>query len=80
MTGVQLPEFVRRDVELASRTTLALPGKAAFWAEISNVDQLRSSSPAAAPCVASSSVPAAIWCSPATLTACCCTWRSAAAN
>jgi UDP-N-acetylmuramate dehydrogenase len=41
MTGAQLPEFVQRDVELASRTTLALPGKAAFWAEISNVDQLR---------------------------------------
>jgi UDP-N-acetylmuramate dehydrogenase len=41
VTGVQLPEFVRRDVDLVSRTTLALPGKAAFWAEISNVDQLR---------------------------------------
>jgi UDP-N-acetylmuramate dehydrogenase len=41
MTDAQLPEFVQRDVELASRTTLALPGKAAFWAEISNVDQLR---------------------------------------
>ncbi|MBK7677530.1 MAG: UDP-N-acetylmuramate dehydrogenase [Candidatus Accumulibacter sp.] len=41
MTGMQLPEFVQRDVELASRTTLALPGKATFWAEISNVDQLR---------------------------------------
>jgi hypothetical protein len=79
MTVPQLPDFVRRDVELAKRTTLALPGKAAFYAEIT-VPINWHNSPAAAPCAASFSGPAATWCSPATLTACCCTWRSVAAT
>jgi UDP-N-acetylmuramate dehydrogenase len=40
MPGKQLPSFVQRGTELATRTTLALPGQAAFYAEISCVDQL----------------------------------------
>ncbi|SBT07054.1 UDP-N-acetylenolpyruvoylglucosamine reductase [Candidatus Accumulibacter aalborgensis] len=40
MTGRQLPDFVERDVDLATRTTLALPGRAAFYAEIRSTAQL----------------------------------------
>ena len=35
-----LPDFVERDVDLGSRNTLALPGRAALYARISSVDQL----------------------------------------
>ena len=35
MSGVSLPDFVERDVDLAARNTLALPGRAAFYARIS---------------------------------------------
>jgi len=40
MSGVSLPDFVERDVDLASRNTLALPGRAAFYARISSAEQL----------------------------------------
>ena len=40
MSGVSLPDFVERDVDLAARNTLALPGRAAFYARISAADQL----------------------------------------
>jgi len=36
----RLPDFVEREVDLATRTTLALPGRAALYAEIGDVDQL----------------------------------------
>ena len=35
-----LRDFVERDVDLAARNTLALPGRAAFYASISSADQL----------------------------------------
>ncbi|WP_291993595.1 UDP-N-acetylmuramate dehydrogenase [Candidatus Accumulibacter sp. ACC003] len=35
-----LPDFVARDVDLAKRTTLALPGRAALYAEVSSLEQL----------------------------------------
>ena len=35
-----LPNFVVRDVDLAARNTLALPGRAAFYARINSTDQL----------------------------------------
>ena len=40
MQGGQLPEFVHRGVDLMTRTPLALPGVAAWHAEISSVEQL----------------------------------------
>lgn len=40
MSGESLPGFVERDVDLAARNTLALPGRAAFYARISAADQL----------------------------------------
>ncbi|MEF8712536.1 MAG: UDP-N-acetylmuramate dehydrogenase [Accumulibacter sp.] len=40
MDGRQLPDFVTGDVELATRTTLALPGRAALYAEITAAGQL----------------------------------------
>ena len=40
MSGKKLPDFVERDVDLASRNTLALPGRAAFYAEVRTADQL----------------------------------------
>ncbi len=40
MSDRQLPDFVKRDVDLAKRTTLALPGRAAFYAEITAAGQL----------------------------------------
>jgi UDP-N-acetylmuramate dehydrogenase len=36
----RLPDFVKREVNLATRTTLALPGHAALYAEIVSADQL----------------------------------------
>ena len=41
MSSPSLPDFVVRDVDLSLRTTLALPGRAAFYAEISDTTQLR---------------------------------------
>ena len=35
-----LPDYVERDVDLVGRTTLALPGRAAFHAEVGSPDQL----------------------------------------
>ncbi|MCM8593782.1 UDP-N-acetylmuramate dehydrogenase [Accumulibacter sp.] len=40
MTPAGLPEFVRHDVDLSRHTTLALPGRAALFAEIRQVEQL----------------------------------------
>ena len=40
MAGGSLPGFVERDIDLAARNTLALPGRAAFYATISSIDQL----------------------------------------
>lgn len=40
MAHAKLPGFVERDVDLASRNTLALPGRAAFYARIATADQL----------------------------------------
>ncbi|MBS1229105.1 MAG: UDP-N-acetylenolpyruvoylglucosamine reductase [Proteobacteria bacterium] len=40
MAGAKLPGFVERDVDLGSRNTLALPGRAALYARISAADQL----------------------------------------
>ena len=40
MSDRPLPDFVTRDVELATRTTLALPGRAALYAEITAAGQL----------------------------------------
>ena len=40
MADAKLPDFVERDVDLGSRNTLALPGRAALYARISSVDQL----------------------------------------
>ena len=40
MTDAKLPGFVERDVDLASRNTLALPGRAAYYAEIHSTSQL----------------------------------------
>ena len=40
MNGEKLPHFVERDADLGGRTTLALPGRAAFYAEIKSVEQL----------------------------------------
>ena len=37
---VKLPAFVARDVDLAPRNTLALPGRAALYAEINSTEQL----------------------------------------
>ncbi len=37
---MSLPDFIQSDVELGARNTLALPGRAAFYAEISAPDQL----------------------------------------
>ena len=37
---MRLPDFVVRDFDLTQRTTLALPGRAALYAEITSVDQL----------------------------------------
>ena len=37
----KLPDFVQREVGLASRNTLALPGRAALYAEVNAVEQLR---------------------------------------
>jgi len=37
---VNLPEFIQSDVDLAARNTLALPGCAAFYAEITAPEQL----------------------------------------
>lgn len=40
MSDGQLADLVTRDVDLSTRTTLALPGRAAFYAEISSPAQL----------------------------------------
>ena len=40
MAGATLPDFVERDVDLAARNTLALPGRAALYAEVQTTDQL----------------------------------------
>lgn len=40
MSAGSLPDFVRHDVDLAARTTLALPGRTAFYAEIRSAGQL----------------------------------------
>ena len=40
MCSDKLPAFVARDVDLASRNTLALPGRAALYARIDKADQL----------------------------------------
>lgn len=40
MSEPRLPDFVQRSVDLSGRTTLALPGRAAFHAEIHSADQL----------------------------------------
>ena len=40
MPDAQLPDFVTQDVDLSTRTTLALPGRAAFFAQISSPAQL----------------------------------------
>ena len=40
MSERQLPDFVERDVDLTTRTTLALPGRAALYAEIRDARQL----------------------------------------
>jgi UDP-N-acetylmuramate dehydrogenase len=40
MPAQPLPDFVTADVDLAGRTTLALPGRAAYLAEISSCRQL----------------------------------------
>jgi UDP-N-acetylmuramate dehydrogenase len=40
MLAGSLPDFVERDVDLASRNTLALPGHAALYARIRSADQL----------------------------------------
>ncbi|MCP5247232.1 MAG: UDP-N-acetylmuramate dehydrogenase [Candidatus Accumulibacter sp.] len=40
MTARSLPDFVERDVDLAARTTLALPGRAAYFAELKSTAQL----------------------------------------
>ena len=40
MPLARLPDFVAREADLAGRTTLALPGQAALYAEIVSVDQL----------------------------------------
>jgi UDP-N-acetylmuramate dehydrogenase len=37
---MNLPDFVERNVDLETRTTLALPSRATFFAEISSTDQL----------------------------------------
>ena len=37
---MRLPDFVVRDVDLTQYTTLALPGRAALYAEVTSVDQL----------------------------------------
>jgi UDP-N-acetylmuramate dehydrogenase len=37
---VSFPDFVAREVSLASRNSLALPGHAAFYAEVTSVDSL----------------------------------------
>ena len=41
MSSLSLPDFVVHDVDLSRRTTLALPGRAAFYAEISDAAQLQ---------------------------------------
>ncbi len=40
MVDAKLPDFVERDVDLGARNTLALPGRAAFYAEVRTADQL----------------------------------------
>jgi UDP-N-acetylmuramate dehydrogenase len=40
MVDAKLPDFVERDVDLGTRNTLALPGRAAFYAEVDTADQL----------------------------------------
>ena len=40
MVDAKLPDFVERNVDLASRNTLALPGRAALYAEVDTADQL----------------------------------------
>ena len=40
MSSAKLPDFVEREANLASRTTLALPGHAALYARITSADQL----------------------------------------
>ena len=40
MLPAKLPGFVEREADLASRTTLALPGRAALYARITSADQL----------------------------------------
>ena len=40
MSAQGLPDFVERDVDLGTRTTLRLPGRAALHAEISSIAQL----------------------------------------
>jgi UDP-N-acetylmuramate dehydrogenase len=40
MLAGSLPDFVERDVDLGSRNTLALPGRAALYARITAADQL----------------------------------------
>ncbi|MBL8396616.1 MAG: UDP-N-acetylmuramate dehydrogenase [Candidatus Accumulibacter sp.] len=41
MSAARLPDFVELDADLAARTTLALPGRAALLATIRSIDQLR---------------------------------------
>ncbi len=38
---MNLPDFIQTNVDLSTRNTLALPGRAALFAEISTVDQLK---------------------------------------
>ena len=40
MSGAALPDFVERAADLSRRTTLGLPGRAAWYAEIRSVEQL----------------------------------------
>ncbi|MCB1965628.1 MAG: FAD-binding protein, partial [Candidatus Accumulibacter sp.] len=40
MSGAALPDFVERAADLTRRTTLGLPGRAAWYAEIRSVEQL----------------------------------------